>query len=818
MVHNNKVLTVSYGTFSCTLEGFEDSFGTMKAIAEYFRDLASDDRYFGAEPPQPDAEMLARIAQREVTRQVEARTSSAGIHLRAADPVATPAQPESPPTAHRPANTATTADRPAVDAAPAVAPAVVEPVEVESAEDTPAESHMATEVAQEEPVDLSTVDLFEEEQPEEEPTVDLSSVELFEEEEPVDLSSVDLFEENETVSQATEQRSSVAASEPVRAEAAPEPDPVPARPTASVDMATIAAISAAVAGNAPDQDPPSEEVEFFSEQELEPADAAAAPLHPETPRDTDAGPAADSIAAKLQRIRAVVAQTPQDDFSEDEHAESFVETARTELAQTEGDDDDASYEDSENASNADADEISRVLDRLDLTGHATAVRSASDKAAEPTLETESLPESDITLFDDALDEGNSAAQDQQPAPTDRTLAEETPQEPTQTRRDIRLARRKRREATTTNTLPENTVSEVRAEERPEVQPEAQTENTSQSPAQPPQNTKTPPPATPRRARIVKIKRADLQKAMSAGNLEEVEEEDQQDSAPVVESSLNAAEEAELLRELAEVEADLLASNQKAAPIAADKSTSNTAASDDAAEETRSKTSEPRNAPLPPDNDVSRLMAAAETKLEDPANATSRETYSQLRAAVAAAEADRSAAGRSVETDDAEPYREDLASVVRPRRPGSGGNRAARPRSTDSRPAPLKLVAEQRIDPAPKEPAQPVQPRRISVPKEDTPTEVSGSFADYARDCGAAELQDLLEAAAAYLSFVEGRDHFSRPQLMNKVRSIGHADFNRENGLRFFGQLLREGKIERATNGHFSATDDTGFRPTKRAAG
>ena len=653
MVHTNKVLTVSYGTFSCTLEGFEDSFGTMKAIAEYFRDLAADDRYFGAEPPQPDADMLARIAQREIARRVEAHSDGTAIVLRAQDEVTEPAQPAAP--------------APAVEETVAAATAAAAVVQETPEQVEPELEGVAAAIAEEAPEPVA-----------EEPVA----------EEPVleDMASKDDFAEDDT----------------------------------SVDDMIDDAVADLV--------------------EDEPQLKVAPTIAPEIVEEGPEAPPADSIAAKLQRIRDVVARdatlAPNDSNFEDTLASdaALLETiteAATEEDFDEEYDDDFVTEEVPQAAKA-AEEASDQNDPAPFNLAAfEAVTAAATEAAYDEGEDED--EDDSLVGEDTLFSGLDAPEDTLDLNDDEEedmsniLASDTPEEPTE-----RLGR----------------------------------------------------------ARVIKVKRADLEAAIARGTLESIDSEEDEDG-----SSLSAEDEADLLRELAEVEAEF------------------------------------GDAPkVRPDEDMPRLLAEAGQKMEEEESATNRETYAQLRAAVAATKAEEQVAGDpkllSVDKD----YRDDLASVVRPDRPMTRpltrpvSKPLDRGRPTAEIAAPLKLVAEQRVDGSDDAARQPVRPRRVTTQLLDDDlvtdgnSEETGGFAVFAEKVGATGLSELLEAAAAYMHYVEGRDKFSRPQLMTKVRLVEKEEFNREDGLRSFGQLLREGKIEKAGGGRFTASPDSGFRPDQRAAG
>ncbi|WP_170548225.1 hypothetical protein [Ruegeria atlantica] len=538
MVQNNKVLTVSYGTFSCTLEGFDDSFETMKAIAEYFRDLAADDRYFGSEPPQPDTEMLTRIAQRDASRRVEASQNDSGLLIRAT-------------------------------------------------------------------------------------------------------------EEN-----------------------APSPQSAASAPGLNVI-----------------DTPPSSQPVFSDAETVEEAPA----------------PAADSIAAKLQRIRAVVSHS-------EENSVIYTEDEDTTLMKS----------------------------------------AAPSDAVAAAFAAGSLDPADL----DDTEEASAHVETQDEAPKTEEAEAEMPQI-------------EEYEAPALEVEAEDLDSEV-LDATSEDQTEAEEEDTSD------------------------VLFSDLEDIAKSDSEEEANIlDDAGADEDVVEATdegvLTEEDEVDLLEEISSVEAVLAK---------------------------RSANTDTETSDL--DRDVSRLMDKAGEQLNDPDTSDQREAYTHLRAAVAATEAERGDGKATAQDSEEQGYRGDLSSVVSPRRPEIQVT-SMRPSSDDA--APLKLVAEQRIDNQTVD-AGPVTPRRVKSETEaedETPEE--GGFALFAQEQGAQSLPDLLEAAAAYLSFIEGQEQFSRPQLMNKIRSLKQNDFNREESLRSFGQLLRDGKIEKAGGGRFAASTQIGFRPDdERAAG
>ncbi len=782
MMSNNKILTVSYGTFSCTLEGFDDSFGTMKAIAEYFRDLASDDRYFGAEPPQPDAEMLARIAQKEISRRVEARHHDGKIHLSAMDDGARAAQ--SSPVA---LGQGTLAAPTAAAVAPQVSEDVAQAPVASPAEAAPAPVAEVASAAAEQAEDAAVL---------------------------MDVPEAAATPDAAFVAEAPAQPVEAKLAEAVVAEEIDE------APEVEGDAFFAASTAAATVD---------EEIEDDIEDGVHVADAASE-VATDVPAPV-AAPKDDSIAAKLQRIRAVVAQhdAVEDDsgYDEDEHAQAddvpaavsdAVTEARSDIEDAMEADDAADMwiDDGDDAENGE-DDIAAILGRLEAGNDADESEDLSAEVGDPEADVAEVDvaEAEETNADDSADE----------------LADLI--------------------AATSDNMFEDKAD---GSDSPEV---ASADETVSKVATASDDLQITP-----RARVIKVKRVDLQAAIASGNLEEYDDTDtaeEKPEAPAPQSSgrnrpstLSAEQEADLARDLAALEAELgdfedeaedmisgedsifaedendaalFASDEEEAEVEVQIEMEDAAVEADevAAQSAEASDDEtPARSILPSIDDeqstaVTRLMAESDHQMDEPESATRRNAFAHLRAAVAAKKADVAMGAPAEDGKGDDDYRSDLADVVRPRRPVSSVSRTERP--ADKRPAPLKLVAAQRIDVDHPRNAGPIRPRRVAAVQDVAPTIEGESFADFAAEMGATKLPELLEAAAAYMSFVEGREQFSRPQLMSKVRQAGPDEgFSREDGLRSFGQLLRAGKIEKIKGGRFTVSEDIGFRPDHRAAG
>lgn len=216
-----------------------------------------------------------------------------------------------------------------------------------------------------------------------------------------------------------------------------------------------------------------------------------------------------------------------------------------------------------------------------------------------------------------------------------------------------------------------------------------------------------------------------------------------------------------------------------------------------------------------EDSVSRILKETNSQLDDSEASRRRSTIAHLKAAVAATRADQAEGLGKGEDHELDRYRDDLQRVVRPHR-GEANGQARRL-------APLMLISELRVDvaerTAPPSPA-PSAAHPAKAADEDEPDQ-SGpaapkSFAEFAERVGAKDLHDLLEAAAAYGVYVEGRPHVSRPQMMDWAMTAHERDISIEEGLRAFGSLLRTGKIQKVKRGQFSVAEETRFRPRQIA--
>ena len=948
MVNASKILTVSYGTFSCTLEGFDDPFSTMRSIAEYFRDLAADDRYFGAEPPTPDAEMLHRIAEREIQRRVEARVQDNGIVLRQMDegveagPALNAPEPE-PEAAPEPAPEApkdttvapappVASPRPAEDAPEAGSvEAKLARIRAAMARDSapftaggfaagvyengaPVESGFA-------PAADSVEEVAEKETPQSVAAEDAAiAPELTDE---IEAPEPDVAEPAEEIAELDASASEEDVSEDVVAEVADGAEAAEDADTEDAD--TPEDVTAA----APDAESVEEEIEVET-PEIEAAsddsvedDAETV----ETPVDisvdeTDA-PEIEAVADERAEEEADSTDTPTDvsiDAAEeaeteaaaevpieDEVTEADAETAEDDaeaaeldddalIAALTGDEDEAAAmpdggEQAEAEPNAEEllvdeefepeAEDTDTPDDLDADSLIAMVADSADAEefeAEASEFIEDVPEADGALSALAEDFLADAEKETSEAETDEDVvdeaeepAEESPEAIKDTFAALVAETQKPRDEVEAVTEAEESALDLGVfEAEDETAAEASADISGAlmlSDHQRVTDDGAGETAERPRVRVIKMSRAEFDQNFVAED--EVVDSPELGSEDEIrktlgDTGLSAEDEADLISELAEVEREADVSEEAVEPAAeadagvdaepvmeedepvaeAEDDGAEVADDDSADIEIAAETKRPAE-----DLSVDRLLAQTDTELADTENSRRRSAIAHLKAAVAAVRADgsdREAKAKGAE-ETMDQFRDDLAQAVRtgpkavedapaivePKHHAASDGAPRRPRPMP----PLMLVSEQRID-KPSEDTGPIRPRRVQATDIDQEPgnmlldgdsvdalDASGNvfsetddFRGFVEETGAESLQELLEASAAFGTFVEDADNNSRPQIMARVqRYMPEGSFSREDGLRAFGVLLREGRIVRVERGRFAAPDKSPFKPEQRSA-
>lgn len=763
MVGTSKILTVSYGTFSCTLEGFDDSFNTMKAIAEYFRGLAADDRYFGAEPPTPDAEMLARIAEREIERRVDAHMENNEIVLRAAALSAPETAESARPAADKNDNSSDNSDEKPPQERKAQAKnnktAPAEPEDNKSTdkdvdvaarakqakmlEEAAAQAERKPADAQEAAAERDKTDKDEAQPPkaregksraerrqaraerraqEAEDTAKRNA--KAEKEEPQEKAAQDEAERQRKIQKEAEEKAK--ADEKQKAEKA----------KADAQKAAKEAEKAAKEKEAAEK--AAKEKEAAEKEALKEAERKRAERRAERRAAREAEAAAKAKAKEEAEAKAK--EKADAKAKEEAEAKAKEEARAKEEADAKAKEEAKAQTDAKAGEEANEDSIAAKLRRL---------RAITDGESD-----------DGFLADAAMIDGDPLAELEA--------------------HEAELAAGKTDQNTAAAPEPESAAKTE--QQAPSDQGEQETKG-NQNKAQ-----------------------AEPQTAPDLGQLDGADELDQ-----YLEDSDYAQADAAF-----EDAAGPTGGNRGKRPkVIIEKVPSNK-------NETRKAARESVET-APDDVAVNRLMTETDNQLNEPESKSRREALAQLKAAVAATEASRKAGeeGRSSETAE-QAYRTDLSQSVE-----AGTNRPAPERDsrnetrTSGRSAPLKLVEALRVDrpqasdngsantaatPAP----ETAQPRSVHRP-------ANGSFAEFAEEMGAKELPDLLEAAAAYTAYVEGAEEFSRPQILRRARAATNNDFNREDGLRSFADLLEQGRFTKVRSGRFQVADDTRFKPERQAS-